>query len=181
MGFPGCYYYRYTNVISKKTFSPRSCHIFMLFKWASQDLRPFLHQQMKFNPALHKLRTAVCPTSPSKHHTQHHKQPSRPARNLPQKRPAALTRSRSKQDGSGSPTPSLFPEGRRSPEEAPPPRAKPGPASSVRAGAGAGAGGRRLRSLGTHPGPLSATGDGTGDRRGRPRSGGRASQVPQVN
>lgn len=119
-------------------FSPRSCHIFMLFKWASQDLRPSLHQQMKFNAAPHKLQTAVCPTSPSKHHTQQHKQPSRPARNLPQKRPAALTRSRSKQDGSGSPTPSLFPEGRRSPEEAPPPRAKPGPASSARAGAGAG-------------------------------------------
>lgn len=152
----------------------------MLFKWASQDLRPSLHQQMKFNPALHKLQTAVCPTSPSKHHMQQHKQPSRPARNLPQKRPAALTRSRSKQDGSGSPTPSLFPEGRRSPEEAPPPRAKPGPASSTRAGAGAVGG--RLCSLGTHPGPLSATGDGTGEPEGQTterRPGER--QVPQVN
>lgn len=133
----------------------------MLFKWASQDLRPSLHEQMKFNPALHKLRTAICPTYPSKHHTQQLKRPSQPARNLTQKRPTALIRSRSKQDGSGSPTPSLLPDGKRSPEEAP----YQAPPAAPAAGAGVGRKGESLCSLETHPGPLCSTGDSTGERR----------------
>lgn len=94
----------------QKNFNTRSCCIFMLFKWASQDLSPYLHQQMKINPALHKLWTAICPVYPSKHHMQLLKQPSQAPRNPTQKRPTALIRSRSKQDGSVSPVPSLLPD-----------------------------------------------------------------------
>lgn len=119
---------------------------------------------MQFKPALHKLRTAIHAMYPSKHHPQQLTEPSKqPARNLTQNRPTALIRSRSKQEGSGSPTPSSIPGGKRFPQEAPP-RIQASPAAPA-AGAGVGAGGRegeKLCSHETHPGPLCAPGASPG-------------------
>lgn len=131
----------------------------MLFKQASQNLRPSLHQQMKFNPAPHNPVTALCPTYPFKSHTQYLQQPGI----SPKRGPQPPGRSRSMQDDPGIPTPSSFP-GRREelPGEAPPRRAKPGPASrgrgARRGSAPQNSSGRAPRCGGTEPGDEGQTG-----------------------